>query len=82
MIKSKRMKRAVHEACVGEKCIENSGRKTCRKEPLLTPMPTWEVKWILEKENERLWAGFIGLRQGPVVDSCEHNNEHSISLKS
>jgi hypothetical protein len=29
----------------------------------------------------RVWTGFIWLRTGPVVDSCEQSNEPSSSIK-
>jgi hypothetical protein len=30
------------------------------------------LKWILEKQIGRVWTGFIWLKIGQVVGSCEH----------
>lgn len=29
----------------------------------------------------RVWTGFIFLRIAPRIDSCKHDNEHSISIR-
>jgi hypothetical protein len=57
------MIRADHVDCVGEKCIENSGRNTCRKGPLVTHMPRLEdnIKMDLkEREWEVCWLDSFG----------------------
>jgi hypothetical protein len=31
------------------------------------------LKWVLKKCNVMMWTGFNWLRQGPIVDFCEHS---------
>jgi len=38
-------------------------------------------EWTLEKQSGKVITGFIWLRMGPVMGSCEHGNEHSGSIK-
>lgn len=38
------------------------------------------MKWILKRQNVRVWTGFVS-GQGPVVDSYEHGNELPNSKK-
>jgi hypothetical protein len=33
------------------------------------------LTWILNKQDMRLWTGFIWLRIGTSAGSCEHGNE-------
>jgi hypothetical protein len=43
----------------------------------------WEIniRWIPERWSVRMWTTLIWLRQGKVVGSCEHGNEHLGSIK-
>jgi hypothetical protein len=42
----------------------------------------WTIlKWILERQDGMEWIGWIWLRMGPVVGSCEHGIEPSGSIK-
>jgi hypothetical protein len=56
MIKSNTKIWAGQVTLMGEKCIHNSGRKTCKKEPLVSSMRRWEdvIKMDL---REREWKG-------------------------
>jgi hypothetical protein len=33
------------------------------------------LRWISRMQNMMMWTGFVWLRQGPVVGSCEHSHE-------
>jgi hypothetical protein len=39
------------------------------------------LKWILRELDGRVWTGFIWLRMGLVMCSCEHSNEPSVTVK-
>jgi hypothetical protein len=39
------------------------------------------LKWIIEKQDGKVWTGFIWLRTGLVAGSCEHVNELLGSIK-
>jgi hypothetical protein len=44
------------------------GRRSCK----------WDIiKWILKKQDVRVWTAFTGLGMGCVADSWEGGNEHS-----
>jgi hypothetical protein len=38
-------------------------------------------KWILKKQTGRVWTGFIWLKIGSAVGSCEYGTEHAGSIK-
>jgi hypothetical protein len=31
--------------------------------------------WVLRKQGEKMWIGFIWLRISPMAESCEHASE-------
>jgi hypothetical protein len=37
------------------------------------------TKWVLKKEDVKMWIGFVYLRTGPVASSWEHDNKPSCS---
>jgi hypothetical protein len=39
------------------------------------------LKWILKKQNGRVWTAFNRLRIGMVASSCEHGKEPLGSIK-
>jgi hypothetical protein len=39
------------------------------------------IEWILEINSGKMCTGFIWLRIGTLVGSCEHSNEPSDSIK-
>jgi hypothetical protein len=39
------------------------------------------LEWILEKQGGRRLLDSTGSGQGPVIDSCEHGNGPSVSIK-
>jgi len=54
--------------------------KPVGKKPLGGPGHKWEnTEWILGKQVGKVQA--CGRRQGPIVGSCEHNNEPLGSIK-
>jgi hypothetical protein len=48
------------------------------------PRRKWDdnINWILRKLGGKVCTGLIWFKIGPVVDSCEHGNELSGSIKA